>query len=108
LVKVKQERDGIDLTFTSSSKRHLAELKICYSGDTRHAIREALGQLFEYNHYPPYEEAHFWWLVLDCEPSRNDRKYLRMLVERYAIPLTIAWPSGNDFKAFPSLPIETR
>jgi hypothetical protein len=102
-IDVLQERCRIDLVFTCASKKHLAELKICYGTDTRHAIREALGQLFEYNHYPPYEEAHFWWLVLDCEPTKTDRRYISVLIEKYGIPLTIAWRNGNDFEAFPSV-----
>jgi hypothetical protein len=105
-VKVRQERNRIDLTFGSQGQNHLAELKICYGSDTRHAIREAIGQLFEYNYYPSYEEAHFWWLVLDCEPSKADRNYISALRQRYKIPLTIAWPSGNGFKAFPHAPLE--
>jgi hypothetical protein len=107
-VKVRQERKGVDLTFTTSTFRHLAELKICYRSDTRHAIREAMGQLLEYNHYPPREEAQFWWLVLDCEPSQTDRKYISSLIEKYMLPLTVAWLSGGDFETFPSLPLKTQ
>ena len=97
-LKAVAERKRIDLTFGFSAQRHLADLKICYRGDTRHAIREALGQLFEYNHYPSYHEAHFWWIVLDCEPSKTDLDYIVALKERYSLPLTIYfWPSGDDF-----------
>ncbi len=103
-VEITRERHCIDLTFTCSAKRHLAELKICYGSDTRHAIREALGQIFEYNYYPSYEETHFWWLVLDCEPSKTDRKYISALRKKYGIPLTIAWRNGEEFDAFPDLP----
>jgi hypothetical protein len=105
-VTVTQEKHCIDLTFTCAAKKHLAELKICYAEDTRHAIREAMGQLLEYNHYPSYEEAQFWWLVLDCEPSKTDREYVSILRQKYGIPLTIAWRNGDDFDAFPPLPLE--
>ena len=107
-VNVTQERHGIDLTFTCAAKKHLAELKICYAEDTRHAIREAMGQLLEYNHYPSYEEAHFWWLVLDCEPTMIDRRYVSILRQKYGIPLTMAWRNGDDFDAFPSLELVAR
>jgi len=106
--KVKQEDRGIDLIFTHLTMKHIAELKICYGEDTRHAIREALGQLFEYNHYPSYEEADFWWLVLDFEPSENDLDYISVLRERYSIPLTIAWSNGNEFKVYPSVPLSLK
>jgi hypothetical protein len=105
-VKAKQERNRIDLTFTQSAYRHLAELKICYRSETRHAIREALGQLLEYNHYPPREEADFWWLVLDCEPTQKDHTYISTLIERHRLPITIAWLSGNGFKTIPSAPLQ--
>jgi hypothetical protein len=99
------EKNRIDVTFTVSDEKHLAELKICYCDDTKHAIREALGQLFEYNHYPSYVESQVWWLVLDCEPSTYDRKYISALRQKYALPLTLAWCSGSAFKAFPALPL---
>jgi hypothetical protein len=104
-LKVVQEKNRIDLTFKLASRKHLAELKICYGGDTRHAIREALGQLLEYNHYQSYDEADFWWLILDCEPSKADRKFIAVLIEKYRIPLTIAWTKGNEFLTFPSSPL---
>jgi hypothetical protein len=105
-VKVVQEKRRIDLSFTCSTGTHMAELKICYGANARHAIREALGQLFEYNHYPPYEEAQRWWLVLDCQPSEADREYLAILKKKYLIPLTIAWPLDDGFDVFPSTPMK--
>ena len=107
-LKSTPEKNRIDVRFTCSSESHLAELKICYYGDTRHAIREAMGQLLEYNHYPPYEEADLWWLVIDCEPSKSDLIYLSSIRERYGLPLTISWPNGKGFKAYPSLPLMDR
>ncbi|MGA2536085.1 MAG: hypothetical protein ABSF53_08730 [Terracidiphilus sp.] len=105
-IKAIQERNRIDLTFVADSQRHIAELKVCYALDTRHAIREALGQLFEYNHYPSFVEASCWWLVLDCNPSDKDFHFITTLIERYKLPLTMAWPSGANFMAFPSLPFK--
>jgi hypothetical protein len=67
-----------------------------------------MGQLLEYNHYPPYAETNLWWLVLDCEPSRSDLTYISSLRERYGLPLTISWANGKDFKAYPSLPLKDR
>ncbi len=108
IVNITQEKHCIDLSFDCATKKHLAELKICYAEDTRHAIREAMGQLFEYNHYPSYEETQSWWLVLDCAPSKSDRKYISILRQKYGIPLTLAWRNGKDFEAFPFLPLEAR
>ena len=103
-VRTKQERNWVDLTFKHHGVTHLAELKICYGDNTRAAIREALGQLLEYNHYPPRLEAQLWWLVLDHEPSATDVEYLGLLRGKYHFPLTLAWPKGKNFKALPKFP----
>lgn len=106
-IDVKQEENSIDLIFTFHAETHLAELKICYCGNTKHAIREALGQLLEYNHYPPHCENRSWWLVLDCEPSRDDRKYISTLRQKYRFPLILAWRDELDFETSPSSPLRT-
>jgi hypothetical protein len=47
-----QENQQIDATFVVGNITFLAEFKIAYLGNTKRAIREALGQILEYNHYP--------------------------------------------------------
>ena len=101
-LNVFQENNHIDITFDAPMGRHLVELKICYGANTRHAIREALGQIFEYNHYPPHTKADFWWIVLDHKPSGDDFQYLQVLRKSYGIPLAIGWPFGDGFEYFPS------
>ena len=101
---VDQERNRVDLTFCHGGVTHLAELKICYGANTRLAIREALGQLFEYNHYPPRSQAQSWWLVLDQGPAASDFDYIRVIRAAYHLPLTLAWSAGAKFEAFPELP----
>jgi hypothetical protein len=99
-----QERASVDVTFKHAGKTHLAELKICYGGNTRAAIRDALGQLLEYNHYPPRSEAESWWLVLDNDPLRADRDYINVLRSKYTLPLTLAWPAEAEFRTHPEWP----
>lgn len=82
---------------------HLAELKICYGGNTRAAIRGAMRQLLEYNHYPSRSEAHCWWLVMDHHPAGTDREYIDVLRTKYALPLTLTWSVGADFESYPKL-----
>ena len=96
-----QEQSGIDIHFTHDRVTHLAELKICYGANTRLAIREALGQVFEYNHYPPRQERQSWWIVLDCRPSKTDIEYVALLTEKYQLPLSLAWQVGTDFEVSP-------
>jgi hypothetical protein len=100
-----QELDDIDATFSLFGKSTMVEFKICYGAHTRHAIRAALGQLFEYNHFPARDETESWWIVLDHEPSRNDRNYVATLRERYRIPLALGWKTGRGFEILPPISI---
>jgi len=103
-VRATQERNRVDLTFSHKGGKHLAELKICYGANTRHAIREALGQLFEYNLYPPRSAAQSWWLVLDQKPAVTDVRYIGLLREKYHLPLSLAWPNEENFEVYPRFP----
>jgi hypothetical protein len=47
-----QEKKRVDVCFDYCKQNILAELKVCYRVGTTKGIREVLGQLFEYNHYP--------------------------------------------------------
>jgi hypothetical protein len=46
------ERRYIDVTFRLKRESVLVEFKIAYNSDPKPAIREALGQILEYNLYP--------------------------------------------------------
>lgn len=99
-----QERKRIDLQFVHLDVAHLAELKICYGENTKHAIREGLGQILEYNHYPEQEAKGSWWLVLDCKPSTSDMQFVSTLIDAYHLPLTLAWSVEDGFELFPNSP----
>jgi hypothetical protein len=91
------ERRNIDVSFSLRKKTYLVEFKIAYSGDPKPAIREALGQILEYNHYPGRTKHDRWILVLDCEPTEADRNYLKSL-KRYGLPLSFGWKDGSTFR----------
>ena len=74
-----QEQDQVDMYFNLAGTTYLAELKTCYGANTKLAIREALGQVFEYDHYPPRSEMQRWLIVLDHEPSPSDEGYIALL-----------------------------
>ena len=103
-VRAEQERNRVDLTFSHKGLKHLAELKVCYGAKTKSAIREALGQLFEYNHYPPRSAAESWWLVLDHKPVVTDVEYIALLREKYHLPLSLAWSKEESFEVYPRFP----
>jgi hypothetical protein len=96
-IVAKQEENDIDLHFTHRRTTHLAEMKICYDKNTKRAIRDALGQVFEYNIYPPRKVMDSWLIVLDHDPSPTDRQYIALLREEFSLPLTLAWRDGAGF-----------
>jgi hypothetical protein len=91
-----QEENFVDVTFTYESKVYLAELKTCYGVGTTKAIREALGQLLEYNYYPGRELSNVWVIVLDEQPSIEDITYIRRLKSVLSLPLCLGWNKVDD------------
>ena len=53
----------------------------------REAVREAIGQLLEYAHWPNDRRAEKWWVVSKKEPSTEDISYLHALRTRYKLPV---------------------
>lgn len=96
-----QEQHRVDIRFAVKSLTVLAELKICFGVGTTRSIREALGQLLEYNHYPQREVADEWLIVLDDAPSESDRRYINVLREKRSLPITLAWRSNTGFVFHP-------
>jgi hypothetical protein len=102
-VYVRQERQHVDATFEAGGKRFLAEFKIAYHDDTKRAIREALGQILEYNYYPPRVSHDHSLLILDMAPGEDDRTFLRSLREKFSLPLNLGWESKSGFEFDPPL-----
>ncbi|MCU1254116.1 MAG: hypothetical protein JWM83_415 [Candidatus Angelobacter sp.] len=98
----RQEYQWIDIRFELGNQTMLAELKTCFGVGTRKAIREALGQLLEYNHYPSRETCDQWFIVLDEEPSDDDRRYIEILRKLRSLPLTIGWRTKKGFDFYPA------
>ncbi|MHA1246801.1 MAG: hypothetical protein ACTSPE_05695 [Candidatus Thorarchaeota archaeon] len=91
------EREWIDLIFSYGRKSFMVEAKIVGGVSPRKAIREALGQVIEYNLYPGRNSRDVWVILIDTEPSPEDRDFIRTLKEKYGLPLDLAWPSEDDF-----------
>jgi hypothetical protein len=103
-VTTAQEHQQVDIRFTLKSLAVLAELKICFGVGTTKSIREALGQLLEYNHYPKRNTADAWLIVLDDKPSESDRQFIELLRDRRSLPLTIGWRIKAGFSFHPKWP----
>lgn len=98
------ERRQIDLRFVVRKTRVLAELKIAYGGQTRHAIREALGQILEYNYYPKRQAFDEWLLVLDATPEQSDLVFIERLRQQWGLPIFLGWQSSVAFTFHPPWP----
>jgi hypothetical protein len=99
-----QEQQRVDIRFNLAGLAVLAELKICFGVGTTRSIREALGQLLEYNHYSARKAASSWLIVLDQEPLEQDRLYILTLREKLSMPVTIGWSTGEGFLFYPKWP----
>lgn len=91
------ERKHIDVTFFLRKQRILVEFKIAYTNDPKPAIREALGQVLEYNLYPDNERCVHWMVILDCAPTERDLAFLKAL-RGEGLPLSFGWRVGDNFK----------
>ena len=100
-VVAKQEENYIDILFKDKEVSYIAELKIVYGVGTTKSIREALGQLFEYNYYPGRKVNEEWMIVLDQSPVKSDFEYIDKLVKKIKIPLRVGWQTEEGFKFHP-------
>ena len=99
-----RERSQIDLQFNLGRKTALVEFKVAYNGNTKAAIREALGQLLEYNDYPRRDCHDLWFLVLDVAPSVDDLAFVEALTKNQFLPLILAWEDHEAFAFHPRWP----
>ncbi len=102
--KFTQERNQVDVFFKTTRMTFLAELKVCYSVGTTKSIREALGQLLEYNFYKHRKPADRWVIILDEKPSKTDIEFIERIIRSLSLPLTLGWLKGNEFNFAGNLP----
>lgn len=100
-INAKQEENHIDILFEAGGENYIAELKITYGIGTTKAIRESLGQLLEYNHYPGRDMKQKWIIVLDQKPIGSDFEYIGNLRNRRNLPVIVGWQTESDFCFYP-------
>jgi len=88
-------------TIRVGSERAMVEFKIAYNQKTKPAVREALGQILEYNHYPEREATKMWFLVLDEAPSTDDCAFVAALRAERKFPIYLGWKYGDGFRFHP-------
>ncbi|MGA2673361.1 MAG: hypothetical protein ABSE99_09035 [Terracidiphilus sp.] len=99
-----REREQVDVRFSIHKRKVLAELKVCWGVGTRKSIREALGQLLEYNHYPSRNPTDDWLVLLDEEPSQEDIEFIDALRTLRDLPLILGWRARKGFLFHPEWP----
>ncbi len=106
-ITCKVERRNINVNFRIGKQSAPVEFKIAYTGDPKPAIREALGQILEYNHHPERVTYDQWMPDLDCKPTEDDRTFLKTL-RRYGIPLSYGWQTQDGFEFSQESPLFSR
>jgi hypothetical protein len=95
--EVRFEQDQIDVTFSRGSTDYMSEIKVVYGVSAAKSIREAMGQVMEYNFYgsrQPYDE---WLVLLDTRPAVDDTEYVRRLSSELDLPLNVGWRKKSGF-----------
>jgi hypothetical protein len=92
------ERNNIDVDFRFESVRHMAELKIVHDLTTTKAIREAMGQVLEYNFFNARTPFDKWIVLLDETPKESDIHYMSRLEKELQVPLNLGWKDGRQFE----------
>lgn len=101
--EVQCERNRIDVQFVGGNTSFMAELKVVYDLSTTRSIREALGQVFEYNLYPDRTPFDSWLIVLDKKPKEADLSYVGIIHNELTVPLNIGWRYRNEFQFLNSI-----
>ena len=83
--KVHYEKNFVDISIDGPDGGTYFEIKT--DGTVKHCVREAIGQLLEYAHYPDCARSNELVVVGDAPPSESDRSYLAFLREQYDLPI---------------------
>lgn len=93
-----QEKQGVDVEFAHDGVSYRVEIKITYGAGLRHSIREAIGQLLEYNLFPGRQRCDKWVVLLDCRPDKEHLQYVETLRREFSLPLYLGWKSKKGFE----------
>lgn len=77
----------------TTGELHYFEVK---TSSAKNNIREALGQILEYAHYPTKNRAKKLFIVGDIMAEDDDVAYLRQLRKLYHIPIWYRWYNESD------------
>ena len=84
--------------FSKSEKEwHFFEIKTV---SAKRSIREALGQILEYAHYPNDDRADKLFIVGPEPADKQDKLYMQYLRSKYNLPIWFRWFSFADNKLY--------
>lgn len=89
------ERDYVDLSIDTDSSTTLIEIKTAPTA--KRCMREAIGQLLEYAHYPKAKKSCEFVIMGDAPMTQKDQYYLDFLRTQYNLPLHYSqyvWQDG--------------
>ena len=72
----------------ATGERHYFEVK---TFNAKRSIREALGQILEYAHFPQKNNADKLYIVGLEKPTAKDKEYMEFLRSTYNIPIRYRW-----------------
>lgn len=96
-------RDRIDVRFNFRRKNVFSELKTVSGSSTKRAIREALGQLLDYQYHGETITSDELWIVVDGECNDDDVEFINKLIINHKLPIRLLWEKNDKFSSFPPI-----
>ncbi|TQR72330.1 hypothetical protein [Acinetobacter sp. RF14B] len=96
-IDIEQEKNAIDLTAKRDDSTYMFELKVVNTPYVRHSIREALGQLLEYNYYPNRKKFNYLNIVLNRKPSDLEIEWCKK-INKMGVRFELFWQNFNIFE----------
>jgi DNA replication protein DnaC len=93
---VKYENNFVDISVIERGITTFYEIKI--ENNVKKCLRNSIGQLLEYAHYPNVSKADKFIIVGDAPPIKDDANYLKTIRHKYKLPISYGlfnWDSGN-------------
>lgn len=92
-------KQRIDIKGYSKKEKewHFFEVKTM---SAKRSIREALGQILEYAHYPDVDLAQKLFIIGPEPPDEHDKVYLKLLRQKYNLPVWFRWYSFKEDKLY--------
>ena len=97
LLDLEGQRVDIKGIYKETDEWHYFEIK---TDSAKKSIREALGQILEYTHYPNMKRATKMFIVGPQKPDDKDIAYMEFIRKTYGIPVWFRWYSFEQNKLY--------